>query len=283
MQREPGRAPHFLTERPGHGIGNIGFAPLEHRHPGRDLRDHLERELLHARRLAPVALEGLEQELDARRERDEAIGPGADRVLLEALLADLLDVFLGDDPAGARGRRAVEGHEVGPRLLELEADTGRVRRLHRCHPVLENLRGDATIPLERELHVLRGDRLAVVEAHALAQDELVDEPVGRHAPRLGQARSHALARHGLEHRVVKRVEHHERRDEPRRLGRLEERRRQREVQRPGDLARRRLGARFGSQDRGGPRAQRQRKHAGRDRSSALGHRIASKIGRGRSR
>src|ERR1700694_3238307 len=65
--------------------------------------------------------------------------PGADRRLLEAVLTDLLDVLLGDDPGGAGGGRRVEGHEVRPRLLEPETEVGGVRRLHRRHFVLESL------------------------------------------------------------------------------------------------------------------------------------------------
>jgi len=75
--------------------------------------------------------------------------------------------------------------------------------------VLERLRRDAAAPLERELDVLGRDGLAVVELDPFAQHELVDEPVGRHAPRLGQAGSHALPRHRLEERVMQRVEEHE--------------------------------------------------------------------------
>src|SRR5213078_902220 len=76
---------------------------------------------LDARGLPPITVEGLERDLHARGERHHAVGPGADRRLLEAVLADLLDVVLGHDPAGARGRGAVEPPEVRPRLLPREA------------------------------------------------------------------------------------------------------------------------------------------------------------------
>src|SRR5712664_3280374 len=75
--------------------------------------------------------------------------------------------------------------------------------------VLERLRRDAAAPLERELDVLGRDGLAVVELDPFAQHELVDEPVGRHAPRLGPAGGHALPRHRLEERVMQRVEEHD--------------------------------------------------------------------------
>src|SRR5919106_817979 len=58
-----------------------------------------------------------------------SVGPGADRGLLEAVVADLLDVLPGHDPAGPGGRAAVEGHEVGPGLLEMEPHARRVDHL----------------------------------------------------------------------------------------------------------------------------------------------------------
>src|SRR4029077_21257113 len=84
--------------------------------------------------------------------------------------------------------RRVEHDEVGPRLLQAEADAARIRRLDRGDPFLEGLVRGAAIALERELDVLGGDRVAVVELHAAAQDELVREPVGRYGPRLGERR-----------------------------------------------------------------------------------------------
>src|SRR5439155_20084786 len=80
-----------------------------------------EDEALDRRRLAPVAVEGLEDELDARVEAHELVRPGADRRLAEAILAHALDVPVRHHPAGAGDERAVEGGEIGPRLLEDEA------------------------------------------------------------------------------------------------------------------------------------------------------------------
>jgi hypothetical protein len=194
------------------------------------------RKLRHTRRLEPVTLEGLEHELDARRERDEAIGPGSDRMLLEALLADLLDVFLGHDPAGAGGRRAVEGHEVGPGLLEAKTDPLGIDHVDAGDPRLEGAGARPPIALERELHVLGRHRITVVEARSLAQDELVHEAIGRDGPRLGQAGSHGVARHRFHERVVHRIEEQEGRDDPHGLGRVEPRRRERDVDGGGQLA-----------------------------------------------
>ena len=112
----------------------------------------------------------------------------------------------------------------------------RIGRLDRRHVVLHQLVRGAAIALEREFHVLGGDRLAIVEFDALAQHEFVAEPVLRGRPRLGEARRLRLARHRLHHRVVQRVEHHEGGDDPLRLGRVEPGRRQRDVDGPGQLA-----------------------------------------------
>src|SRR5439155_1522016 len=81
-------------------------------------------------------------------------------------------------------RRAVERHEVGPRLLEAEANALGIDDLDRGHPGLERGGAATLVALERELHVVGGQRLAVVEPQALAQHELVAEPVLRDRPRL---------------------------------------------------------------------------------------------------
>ena len=63
--------------------------------------------------------------------------------------------------------------------------------------------------------------IAVVELHALPQLELVDALVRAHRPRLGQAGRHEVAGHGLDERVVQRIEHPERRDDTGDLARIE--------------------------------------------------------------
>ena len=165
------------------------------------------------RSLAPVVAEGLEGQLDAGGERDELVGARADRGLLVGLLAHLLDVLLGHDPARAGGGGAVEGHEVGPLLLQHEAGPVGRDHLDLLHLVLEQLAARALVPLERELHVVRGDRIAVVEARVLPDHELVGEAVLGDGPGLGQARGHDVAGHRLHERVVERVEDHERGDQ----------------------------------------------------------------------
>jgi hypothetical protein len=110
--------------------------------------------------------------------------------------------------------------------------------------VLEQLRRRAAIALEGELHVLGGERIAVVKDDALAQDELVAEPVLRHGPRLGERRRHAIAGHGLHQRVVQGVEDLHERDDAGVLRGIEPRGGQGDVHRPRHL----LGGRHGNED-----------------------------------
>src|SRR5206468_12241007 len=100
--------------------------------------------------------------------RDESIRAGADRRFLEAVVAHALDVFPRHDEPGRAAERSVEHHEIRPRLLQTKAHTSGIGRLDRGDVLLEALRVDPAIPLERELDVLRGDRVAVVELDALA-------------------------------------------------------------------------------------------------------------------
>jgi len=233
-QLEPGRAHELLGEGAADRIGDVGLAPLEHGEPGRVLRDDAEDEALDRGSLAPVRLEGFQHQLDAGRKGHELVGPGAHWRFLVPVVPDLLDVLLGNDPAGAGGAR-VEGEEVGPRRLEAEAHAAGIGCLDTGHPVLERLRGGALVALVGELHVLSGDRLTVVELRALPQDEVVGEPVLGHRPRLGEARGLRVAGHRLEHGIVERVEEHVRRDDARRLGGVEPRRRDRHVDGPREL------------------------------------------------
>ena len=120
----------------------------------------------------------LHHELDARRERDEFVRPCPDRVLLETIVADLLDVFLRHDPAGAAGVR-IEGQKVRPRFLQPEADMPLVGDLHRRDPFFQQGVGGAAVALERELHVLGRYRVAVVELDPGSDHEIIGEAVLR--------------------------------------------------------------------------------------------------------
>ena len=163
-------------------------------------------------------------------------------MLLEAVIAHPLDVLLRHDPARAADQRPVEGHEVGPRLVQVEAHPVGIDDRHLPDLVVEDLRSLG--PLEAEPHVLGGERVAVVELQALAELELVDALIRAHRPRLGEAGRHQVAGHGFDERVVDGIEHPER-GEARELSRIEPHGRQRHVQRPAHLPfRLRLGGRL---------------------------------------
>ena len=194
----------------------------------------LEDQALDRGHLAPVALVGLHHQLDARIVADELVGTEPDGVLLEAVVAHLLDVLLGHDPAGPGHHGAVEGHEVRPRLVQDEAHPGRSHHDDLAHFLVQDLRALGAV--EAELHVLGGEGVAVVELQPLAQLELVGLLVRADGPRLGQAGGHEIARHRLDQRVVQRVQDPERCELPGDLGGVEPQRRQRDVERPAHLA-----------------------------------------------
>ena len=180
--------------------------------------------------------------------------------------------FLGTIHPGPGGRRAVEGHEVGPRLLHDEAHPARVDHPHLFHALLEELGPAAAVPLEGELHVLRGDGIAVVELDAVSQEELVGEAVLRRRPRLCQARRIEPARHGLDEGIVDRVEDHERRDGRLRLRGVEPLRGQGDVDGKVDLPLGRRLDRRGDRrrERNGERQRGERREAA-DRSERAHH------------
>src|SRR2546425_872986 len=102
--------------------------------------------------------------------------------------------------------------------------------------LVEGRGGGALVALERELDVLGGERVAVVELHAFAEREVVHAPVRRDLPRLRQAGGGRVPGHRLGQRVVDRVHHHEWRNDPQGLGGIEPRRRERDVNAPRQLA-----------------------------------------------
>ena len=208
LEREAGRSPHFLGIGPPEPVRDVRFAALQLHQPRRFVGHRLQDDALHRRHLPPVAVIRFDHELDAGVEGHEAIGPGADRRLLEPVVADALDVLLRHDPGGTGGRCRVERHEVRPRLLEPEPDALRVDDLDRGHPRFQRGGAAALVALERELHVVGRER------YPLAEHELVGEPVVRDRPRFGEARRPRVARHRFHERVVERVQGEERRDHP---------------------------------------------------------------------
>ena len=83
-----------------------------------------EHQALHVGGLAPVALERLHHQLDARVERDEPVGPGADRRLLETVVAHVFDILLRHDPPAPVALPRRSGSRA--RRLEPEAHAARI-------------------------------------------------------------------------------------------------------------------------------------------------------------
>ena len=230
----------LLGELAADRIDDVDFAAFQSSQPRALVRNHLEHQPLHIGRLAPILVEGLQYQLDPRIERDEFVGPGTDRRFFEPIVADFFDIFLGHDPAGGGGA-GIEGQKIRPRPFELEANVPGVGDFHRGDPLHHQIVRGAAIAFERKFHVLRSHRVAIVKQRALAQREIIGKAVFRCGPRLGKARRRRLAWHQFHHRIVQRIEHHERRDDPRHVGRIEPHRGERHVHPPRQLAVRSCG------------------------------------------
>ena len=178
FERQPRGTQHLLGEFAADRVGDVDLAALQRREAGRLVRDRAEDEALDARRFAPIPLERLHHQFDARGERDKFVRPRPDRVLLETVVADLLDIFLRHDPARTAGAR-IKGQKVRPRFLQLEADMPFVRDLHRRDPLFQQSVGGALVALERELDVLGGHRIAVMELGPRPDHEIIGEAVLR--------------------------------------------------------------------------------------------------------
>jgi hypothetical protein len=82
-----------------------------------------------------------------------------------------------------------------------------IGRFDRLDTRLQQVVRDAAIALERKLDVGRGHRIAIVEAGALAQHEIVARPSSA-AVKTRQGWRQRLVGHRLDHRIVQRIEHH---------------------------------------------------------------------------
>ena len=153
------QAAHLLRLRHVEDVRNVDLAAFQHRRARGGLRHALEDQPLHRRHLAPVALVGLHDQLDARRVAHELVGAEADRMLLEALVSDLLDIFLRHDQPAPLRERAVEGHEVGPRLVEMEAHAMGVDDLDLLDLVVQDLRALARWKLNFTSSAVKGSPL----------------------------------------------------------------------------------------------------------------------------
>jgi len=95
---------------------------LEHRYPCRRVRHADDREVFHVHRPV-VAVECLEFEPGPWFLRHQLVGAGADRLLGEPILSDLLVIFGRHDPAGAAHIRCPDqAREIEERCLEIETN-----------------------------------------------------------------------------------------------------------------------------------------------------------------
>ena len=152
-------------------------ARAQHGHAGGRLGHFHEHEPLPVRRRAPVVLDGLVDDPVAAHVLDELPRPGADRAAARrrprpALSMCCLDWMNADRGEEALGHLVAEGHE---RLLEAQGDRVRVLDLHALdQPELRGQRVRRALLRERgerEPHVVRRQRAAVVELDALAEVE----------------------------------------------------------------------------------------------------------------
>src|SRR5512134_3140947 len=115
-------------------------------------------------RLPPVARKRREGDVHPLPLAHEAVRPGADRPRPEAVRAGLLEVLPGEHDSGRGGGGPVEGHEVRPRLLQVESDDLGIDYLDLPYAGAQLLGARALVALEAPLDVVAGQRVAVVEA-----------------------------------------------------------------------------------------------------------------------
>ena len=179
-------AAHFLSQRAKDAVGHVGFLPFQHGQARGRLGDTLHHQAFDMRGLAPVVRVRLQDYLDPRLMADQAIGARTDRLVLEGVAADGLDVFLGHNPANPCGHGTVEGQKIGPGLVQAEADVVGIDNLNGLDLLLQLPGACPPIALEAELDVFGGERVAVVKLHALPQLEVIRPAVLTLAPLGGE-------------------------------------------------------------------------------------------------
>src|SRR5262249_20231038 len=135
LERQPGRPQQLAGKLTTDRIGDIDLTTFESGQPSGLLRDYLHHQPFDTRGPAPVALERIKDQFQARREGDKTIGTGPDWRLLEPVITDLGHVFARYNPRGGTDA-GIEGQEVGPRFLQPEPDMMRIRRLDRGDTLL---------------------------------------------------------------------------------------------------------------------------------------------------
>src|SRR5262245_8813427 len=105
----------------------------------------------------------LEHKLYPRFHADETIRSEPDRFLLKGVVADLLDVFPGYNPGGARGDGSIECHKVRPRFMQDKAHPMGIDDLNGLHPFMQQLGRGSLITQEAEFDIVRCEWIAIVE------------------------------------------------------------------------------------------------------------------------
>ena len=117
----------------------------------------------------------------------------------------------------------------------MEADLVRIDDLHCLDLPLEFRSARPLIPFEAELHVLRRERIAVVERDPLAELKRIRAPVGTLTPLRRQTGRHGVVGHGFDQRIMHGIEKHIRGDHASSLRWIEPGGRNGDVNRPGHL------------------------------------------------
>ena len=191
---------HLRRRQSGHR-GQIHLATLDRDGARGTVRDHAQDELVQiGLAVLPVVLVTLEDDVAPTVPLLKFEGPGADRLLHDLGLANPLlgDLLVAERVARQhRGFAGLKGaDQVGLGCREVEDDGVVVRRLD----LLDIAEIGATARMvalrddvDRELHVLAGEGLAVVPEHVRAEPEGVGQLVVRDLPGLGETRhrSHA--------------------------------------------------------------------------------------------
>src|SRR5882672_2996191 len=173
---------HFAFQ----GKRDVSLAPLEHGQAGRPLGYAFHNDAFDIRGMPPVRFIGLQDQFYARRMAHELIRAHTDRMLFEAVLPHLLQVFLGHDYPRCGRRGAIEGHEVGPGLMHMEAHRAGIYHLNVFDLCLEFRRADPFVACEAKDNILSSTGITVVELQTRAQLELVRQAVWTFTPRLRQ-------------------------------------------------------------------------------------------------
>src|SRR5262245_52134085 len=107
----------------------------------------------------------------------EPVRAGPDRVFSESVVTHPSRVLLRHDDASGGGGGPVEGHEIRPRLPEDESHGDRIADLYLADVQRQLLGPRTSVPFKAELHIVRGDRVAVVKLEPPPQLELVGEAI----------------------------------------------------------------------------------------------------------